>query len=318
MMKTKLFLLLTLFAPTLMGAKVIPTTTGPSLTTSVVPVKECFCENFDINFSYTLSSTMTDKFVFTVNIEDGDFIVRETFTKSCSGSTKNYSFNVTVPSEDYLGIEGMTIEVSVKQGKRGVLLESSLPIISTNKVKINPYTMSSFKEVSASKITKNKLVYYYDAFNFNYVNYFINDRYYRLDLSSYNFDITDCYNFSYEEAYIVLTNVPKCISEFNLYKIFINLNTESNKVKLSIKTQLYVDPKTLMPSIYSHPGYEPTKHLYFPLNHIGEFDNMIVNFNFLGMGLNKSDVKFSSSFSAGYYLLGDCQSSEYCVTGGAQ
>ena len=87
---------------------------------------------------------------------------------------------------------------------------------------------------------------------------------------------------------------------------------------LIVRDTYYVDPLTLRMSKNPKSGYIATRHIYFPKNEMkyqGEYEGRLL-FNDLGQDHNVYAYKFT--FNALMNIMGDCQSSEYCIVASAK
>lgn len=78
--------------------------------------------------------------------------------------------------------------------------------------------------------------------------------------------------------------------------------------------RLYVDPHTLMMSLYPSPGFTETSFVYFPKNHFSELKTLSGRLKVPAFGMNGLSIDFRFSHEASFAFFGDCASAAYCVT----
>lgn len=147
------------------------------------------------------------------------------------------------------------------------------------------------------------------------------DYYYRLDLSSVTFAFSSLRNaydkaeIYFEDEYDVFPYIDK--DENNEIHLDMSINISDDSVAtVSYKQGFYVDPVTLDMSLKYRPGFRPTNYFYFPVNAIFLVVDYKFNFEIQGLGLNESTFLLVLDYDVSQRLIGRCDLSEYCVTGG--
>lgn len=155
-------------------------------------------------------------------------------------------------------------------------------------------------------------------FEFPKEGYFLDDRYYRLNLDFLYFRYE---GFSLGEPVIrmVVNDVNNLfpylpIDSYGKYIPFEIVDKEE-KTYFRIKGPLYVEPNSLLMSLGPREGFIPSNYFYLPRSKAKEFDGYEFSLNILQVGLAHLNLTYQLKFEVGYLMLGDCIDSDYCVEG---
>ncbi|MCR5184834.1 MAG: hypothetical protein K6C32_01985, partial [Bacilli bacterium] len=187
--------------------------------------------------------------------------------------------------------------------------------------KKNKYELGPFAaKLSGIYITECK-----ETFKFaNYVDYFLNDVYFKIDLDQFNFTFSNNYKnyqFSYKEAYMVINGKKDFFPHLTYNskeetRIPLKLNKNGVSISLNYKNTMYVHPTLLHMSLSPKEGLVATNNFYLPINHLEDIYGTTISFVLSEVGYSKTTITFNVTYLAGDYKLGKCANSEYCVVGG--
>ncbi len=174
------------------------------------------------------------------------------------------------------------------------------------------------KTYYVGKITNNNAIYYDDKTKFMFPKIHKESAYYRLDLSNYKLLKKDS-TLIYDEA-ILKIHDPRNVFEYlgsgtNKY-IPLKFNKNRSTFYLTFKNYMYVNPKTMQMSLIPRNNFLQTKYFYFPINKKDKLDNTLIRIEFNGYGHLKTDVYLNSKLTFENNLIGSCDNSDFCITGG--
>lgn len=280
----------------------------------------------DVTINYTIKSkAYFDNDIYT-GIYFGDpNVPNRRYVKSEIKTLKmmhSLTYTVTVPTSICLGDDGMIISFHIYTYDKQEILSRSFQIYPIKEVSINPYDYKEngyYNDCIACSCLDNQLYGYNEEFRFDYYeNYFLDDTYYKLDLSQFDF------NYSYRLSAPTYKSANMIIEGYKEY--FPNLFYKSNKalipLVLSLKDgkihmdfrNLYVEPNLLQMSLSPKDGFLSTSNFYMPVNHIFDLEGMKISFEIKDFGVNKTDLSWSLDYSPNSHLIGKCKDSRYCVT----
>ena len=174
------------------------------------------------------------------------------------------------------------------------------------------------------KITNNKVTYDNEWFEFeNYYDYFLLDEYYRLSLEQFKCKHSITGIFEWKEAYMELINPQPCFQGLcdsnGVAKLDLNISAD-NSIMFSVekKSPLYIDPKTKLMYSSPKPGYKQTNYFYLPINGQEEVEKQEFRISLIGVGFWKSNFIWNLHIDTSVNLIGDCQTSKYCLVGGSK
>jgi len=161
------------------------------ISSSTIPVKEKYAEDFNIDFTFI---------VMNANPEVGVsvYINAKIYTDSGTKQVKSSKYKLTnlvgggisytVPSNDYLSEKGMLLTVKVMFGDTTTVIKSvDVPIQCSQLKSVDPSVDEDQKILSSIYVHRNNIYENYETYHFDYVDYFTNDLYYKLDISQFKF-----------------------------------------------------------------------------------------------------------------------------------
>ena len=282
----------------------------------------------DSSISYTLESTYTSsKWIYEIfRFGDNSNPNMQSVTKTSHlmSPKSTYSESVTVPTKDLLGSSGMKITVEIYNGNGSMIRSCNCYIYPRSPGTINPTTYSSNTYSSPQirfEITDNVTRYPSETYRFTKVDdYFLTDIYYRLTLEQFEMEtsLSDS-EFTYASANLQIIGMrdyfPGLTYQRNTANIPLKINCNNGKLTLSLKDNLFVEPKLLIMSSTAKVNYMATKNFYLPVNHAKDLVGSSFRIQLLGIGYNKTSFIWDSSLLADSPLIGDCNNSGYCVVG---
>jgi hypothetical protein len=284
-------------------------------------------DNVDLTFNISIGkskSMFSEKFTCGPSAEDIRF---STKTDSHRPTSDLYTFTVNLPTYMLLSPNGMFCKVQVTEEKTGFIQASSFEIkpLTSYHQSIDPskYITSPYKVYYARyRILGNSITYHQENFQFrDYIDYLNIDTYYRLDLSGVNFTCGPLLDFSYETAYLLISdyqNIFPYLNHDTNHCVQIPLQVVSNSTTKSFKyaNYMYVHPKTLEMSLTYRDGFVQTRYFYLPINKKAQMLEERVQIHLLGAGFSKSDITWDLSYLATGNIIGNCSNSDYCIIGG--
>ena len=291
---------------------------------STVPAIRLFDNDVTIDFKIIPSKVATIKEVFKVGHNENDFysINNPNFYKTVEGEYHSY---YTLPTRMYFDENGCYVRLEFK--------DATNKVIDAKGFYIKPVTPSAdidpAQYVSAPYIANNVQTVYNrfltlaisEEFQFpDYIDYFNIDIYHRLDLDSISFTYNSIAKFVYGEAYLTyydFDNVFPFISHYNEHRISIPLSVSINnkKATFSYKNYMYVHPKSLQMSLETKEGFVKTRYFYLPVNKKDYLLDEKMSIDLYEAGHSKNDIHWNLTYLANRDLIGDCDSSDYCVVG---
>ena len=251
---------------------------------------------------------------------------QQTVTKAnhSIGYNAKYEGYVTVPTKTFLGDSGMRMALEVYDTNGTQLKTSVVTIYPRNSVTINPTTYSSATyscPVTHVKVSNSLTFYTNEEYRFtNVEDYFNTDIYYRLPLEQFEIQTSlDSSIFTYESAYLIIQGMEDCFPHLTYtngqVKIPLEVIYNTNRLRVNLLNNIYVHSKLLFISLTPLNNYVATKNFYLPINHLNDLMGASFTIEINKVGLNQSTFRWTASLISGSPLVGNCQSSGYCVVG---
>lgn len=276
---------------------------------------------------YTIKSTYTvDKSIYEIfRFGDANNPSIQTVTKSTHTVSANSSVSraITIPTKLLLGDNGMSITIEIYNSDGTEIREKACFIYPINSETIDPTTYNGVYFCPQTHVVMTNSIVRYTEENYSFpkVNdYFLTDVYYRLPLEQFTLQTSLSYSeFTYSSAYLYVYGMeeyfPGLYYRNGKASIPLQVNYNNGLLTLSIKDNLYVEPKLLIMSTSTKIGYLTTRNFYLPVNHckdlLGSSFNIVIN----SVGYNKTTFSWNTTLLAESPLIGDCQNSGYCVVG---
>ncbi len=237
----------------------------------------------------------------------------------------NYKYNLTyiLPLSDFLSNNGMYCEIRIENYNHTLVASfpfTLFPIVTNKTINAKDYIKKTFEvdnikyRFMMSGLNKEK-----ETISFpNYLSYLNIDQYYKLDLSSVYFS-SNVKEITYTSAlmsFYDFDNIFPYLAHF-LNKVFIPLNIVKKDKYLTFeyKNEFYVNPKNCQMSLTPKDGFVLTKHFYLPVNEKNKMLDEKISIDISGFGVGKTNIKWSLEYLASYNLIGDCDTSQYCIVG---
>ena len=276
---------------------------------------------YSITSTYNVGKTIYEIFRF----GDNDNPNQQTVTKANhtvdAGDT--YVGYVTFPTKTLFDTSGMkiTVEVYLSSGTK-ISTVNCYIYPKSGKFAIDPTKVSSYTcPQTRAIIDMRKVTYPEESYVFSKVDdYFLTDLYYRLPFEQFEMETTLSESeFKYRKAYLKVLSMeeyfPSLLFLQSTATIPLSVDYDEGHLSLSIKDNLYVEPKLLQMSLIPKEGYVPTKQFYLPINHSKELVGASFILGIEGMGFNDTTLIWECSLLAESQLIGSCHNSGYCVVG---
>lgn len=235
------------------------------------------------------------------------------------------TFTLDLPTNRFLGPKGMRTRFDVIIYEADTVLSMNLiiyPLKDSDTINPFNYRNEIYNRGGTTFALKGTYIQFSnETYDFsNLQDFFMMDSYYQLVLSSICFDMTYEEKLTYSEAYIELRNPQKCFSllvdKDNKCRIKIGLEKdENNRVSLIFTDFLYVDPTTLIMSLYPKAGFIQTKNFYFPYNKMDDVSKQEFIIVITELGYSDLTLTWPMFYDASKGFVGTCQNSKYCVIG---
>ncbi len=278
------------------------------------------------NFSYSVvnmtssSATVYEKFIIgTVTTPLGRTIKTPTHSVD---SFASYNSSITLPTSLYLGDDGMKVTCEVYYSTDTKIFTKSITIYPLKSETINPLLSSTYSSNTIRVGLTSSISQYKEKFTFvNFQDYFYSSTYYKLNIDQFvlKWSFARGFSFTCGDCYLLINGYQEYFPGLKytngVCKIPLSLYKNGDGYSFIFSKQLYVEPKTLIMSTEAKVGYRATSNFYLPINKKEELSNISFGFEMNDVGLNKCKIAWESSLFADNNLIGNCQSSEYCVVG---
>ena len=179
-----------------------------------------------------------------------------------------------------------------------------------------------YSNILGFKIENSKITYYGDALSvIDTIDFLAVDYYYRLDLSSIYFEFIsrgktyDNVEIYFEDEHNIFPYFSKDESGVIHLPLSIDMSAMP-KMGIKYKNGFYVNPRNLDMSSTIKSGYRATNYFYFPVNKLEQVVDYKFTFEITGLGWNKTTFRLTLDYDVSQRLIGRCDTSEYCITGG--
>lgn len=270
------------------------------------------------NYSYLSLSER-----FSVGVNGGEISYITNTKKHATTKKKAFTISLTLPLANYYSKAGIYGTLEFMDGSR-VLEKYSFVLKPPTREKIDPnlYVVSPYTGGPVIGYFSSATSQSSEYFNFpGFIDYFNVDNYYRLSLDfltiGYNCKKTypGC-NASLK--FIDYSHVfPYIDNSESIPVVDIPLKTqiEGDLVTFSFPNTMYVNPNTLEMSLVARPNFKATKYFYLPHNHLPEILDQIFTLEVSDFGYSKVSFSYDIRYTNNRHLIGDCNSSDYCVIG---
>lgn len=295
------------------------------LTSNTIGPLSTYQDNVDLNVvvhSKTNTRTFYDYFRCGPNKNDiryskyGGLRYMTTFT---------YNLTFNIPTKDYLSLKGMYCVIILKDFNNQYELNFEFtltPMRENRNIKAEDYASSVY--------TIKYVSFYFDQTGFHqdyetiefpdYLSYLNIDTYHKITLESVKF-VSSSLNFQYTSAFLLIPdyqNVFPYITHNANHQISIPLQLTLNNDKsftFAYKNKMYVNPKNAQMSLIPREKFVITNNFYVPVNEKEKLVDEKIQINLNGFSISKVNISWSLEYLANTNLIGDCESSEYCIVG---
>jgi len=231
-----------------------------------------------------------------------------------------YSYNVS-NVKAYLK-KGITVEVGIWSLTYSAMLHPvKMTFYEKTHAKIDPNDYKTSSYVAKNTINGRGLTYN-EYFKFdNFRDYIDTDIYNVLSLKDFTFTHSFYYPFRYGSAYLDILDLnnafPNLQSTTEGYKrIPLTLSKNGSVVSFNFPDVMYVNPETLEMSLTQISGTTETRNFYMPRNKKTLLQSLKMILRVDGLGSNLIRFDYPIEYNSGNNYIGDCNDSDYCVTGG--
>lgn len=245
-------------------------------------------------------------------------------TKSHTATKKKtFTVSLTLPLTDYYSEAGIYGTLEFLTANR-VIEQYSFMIKPPRKEHIDP---NAYKETAY--LGGPVIGYFYttsspteERFSFpGFIDYFNVDYYYRLSLDYLTISYSAKKSFPGCNASLRFIDYSRVFPYIDnsdsipIVNIPLSSQINGNLVTFSFPKTMYVNPNTLEMSLVARPNFKTTKYFYLPHNHLPEILDQIFTLEVSDFGYSKVSFSYDIRYTNNRYLIGDCNSSDYCVIG---
>ena len=296
------------------------------LTLTINPIGPYVEGNSDVSISVKISayrsySNAQVRVYFGIRGEDFSYVYT-TPTKSVT-NRRTAAASITLPLNSMLTNKGMDgrfealINGVVDKSYPFSLNPVTYPVIPVQDYIDTPYVVDD--------VVVNPLKYqeqHQESYSFNgFIDYFNEDNYYRLHIDNLYINYSCFRAFPGCTAYLHFIDYnhifPYLDSGDSIPVVDIPLRVfyEDNAVIFEYPSIMYVDPKTLEMSLTPVSGMVETHQFYLPRNKLSLLVDQDFYLNVTNFGFGQSSFSWKMKYVNNRNLIGDCDSSDYCVVG---
>lgn len=235
------------------------------------------------------------------------------------------SYTITLPLETSLNENGFTCEFSIYDSLNVKMLTSILLNIKT--LIPSTYNTSDYDKLSFSKggyaykINNNNIINYTETISCsNFMDYFDIDYYYRLPLDQFTFTCSSALTVPTATASLNFVDFQNNFpyiekSLFGQISLPLVMKKTDSTFSLRYEENLYVNTKTLQMSTKPYANFVPTNTFFLPVNCMQNLNETSFIIKINEFGNFKTTINWKVRLLTNKTLIGDCSTSEYCVTG---
>ena len=269
--------------------------------------------------SLSVSATKTKK----VNIKVS--IVNDLYPGGIDILTRTFSTVSTLDVEynnEYTRPTGNSIVITQTINKTDTVIKHDIDAVKGNAKTVNEspyeYTSSSvfYTWTNKEKAWKTSKEIYIMS---NFEDFYMPDYYHMINISDFKIVLKSTSGFfNISSGSLAITNLNGVFDSFEHDKQYayfpVVLTGNLLKYGLSFKNKFYVNPLTLEMSSIPLDGYVETKDIYLPRNEKRSENNYDLMLVLDGLGQDNTKVLSRFKYKTTLNILGDCRSSEYCIT----
>lgn len=322
----KIKMLLLPFTLLLTGADGVTVRALPSLSFAIDPIGpfEANCDDFTLTGKVGSTKRYTGiKERLSVGKPGKEYTHFSTTAAHSAAAGKSYSFSFVLPLKTMLNATGIEAKIEVLNSSGTALLTTTFSlypikrgIISTSTYYNKYYTVDNVV-VDVDDYEDCHTERYYFKYKYNYFDEVV---YHRLTLTRF------CVSY---ECFL---DFPGCTAklhfvDYNRVFPYLDSHTSTPTFDIPLTTyvrsgvvyfdfpNMYVNPDTLDMSLIARPGFELTKQFFLPINKMDLLLDQVFNLQVSEFGYGKTSFSWDIKYLTNYYLIGDCNDSEYCVIG---
>ena len=286
---------------------------------------ESFCEDQKISFTVTYKNIGEYRPRLNVLFDNNTRFYQSLPKQNITSKFTVATYDFVIPTKTSLNENGMHVLFSIYNSENTTSLTSfefdvKTLVPTTFKTEIEK-KLSYSKGGYAFQINDNRLVNYYEhVTNDNFKDYFDINYYYCLPLEQFNFTYRSDLTYQLGTATISFVDLNNCFPYVrkNLLghiEIPLTISQTGNNVSLDYTYEMYVNPKTLQMSSRFMPDYVLTRKFFLPINEIELLNGTDFVIKINEFGSFKTNIVWKSKLMTNRTLIGDCDTSEYCIVG---
>ena len=195
---------------------------------------------------------------------------------------------------------------------------------SNQKINVNSYMNDNYAfkgRTEYVRIADNKVITFQDEYQFaNLATGWVIDTYNFIDFSNCYFYFNAAYPYTYHSATLTIkdnANLFPYLQNSSKNVIFpLKIEQNANICSFSYDEDIYVNEETLDMSFNASPGFVKTEKIFLPRNKKSILSSTDIKLQIVFSGRAAYTIDLTTSFIFGKSLVGSCQDSTYCVSGG--
>lgn len=248
----------------------------------------------------------------------------ETKSKHDLPTDVNQYLTFTLPLKDYLTNKGLSAKFELLDSNSVALYSftfnlkpvsptSMQPILYTN----TPYVIEDIVVKPNNYAYKHTEEFLFDGF----LDYFNKDNYYRIDLNDLYITYKAEKPFPICEGALHFTDFDRLfpyldgVGKIPQFDIPVVAYQSGNQIRFKFKNTMYVKPKTLDMSLIPRDEFVPTNYFYLPINKRKQMMDQLFFLNMDKFGHGEISFNWIIRYITNRGLIGDCDTSDYCVIG---
>lgn len=280
------------------------------------------------DISYTISIKSLKNYsgireIFSVGSSANNYTNIQTKAKHAV-MVETYTVTFNLPLSTYLTSTGLYASFRIVDNNGSELYSNSFKLLpmKSETISLNKYLGSSY---SLPGTTARPGFTYLDNFAIgceNLLDYFDEDKYYRLNLNKIRINYASCYDITNTGAYFTYRSLfPSFLllqkkDKFDyVMSIPLTIKRDKEQIYFAFPEIMYVNPHNLMMSLDPINGFVATKYFYLPINAAKSFENETFVIKVNRFGPNKTTFTYSITYLTTRTLIGSCSGSEYCIVG---
>ena len=232
-----------------------------------------------------------------------------------------YDLTFKLPFKDMLNDTGLEVEISFLDSSSTVLQSFFFHIKPYNPERVYPKDyLNTYYSLYDIVVDPDNYSSLSEKYTFNgFIDYFNNDYYYRLNFNSFYLTYQSQFDFTNIECslhYVDYDHLfPYLDNEDGEFDIPLITTKVGNIISFRLNQVLYVNPKNLDMSYAYIPNFVATNYFYLPVNKMPNLLDSVFELRVNNFGLGKNYFTWNVRYMTNHGLIGDCDSSDYCIIG---